>query len=103
MKDLSVRKKDLVRDRDWSGILSRYHESGLRIREFSEQEGIPQGTLRDRLGLSSRKKDSLSVPDYNSFIPIDLGGSSLEVELEFRVGTKLSFTVLSQRSRNANG
>lgn len=89
MKDLSVRKRELVRDRDWSGILSRYHASGMRIREFSEQEGIPQSTLRDRLGLNSRKNKSLSVPEYNSFIPIDLGGSALEVELEFRDGTKL--------------
>ena len=89
MKDLTIGKKQLVRDRDWSGILSRYHASGLKIREFIEQEGIPQSTLRDRLGLSSRKNNSLSVPEYNSFIPIDLGGSALEVELEFRDGTKL--------------
>ena len=89
MKDLTVRKRELVRDRDWSGILSRYHGSGSSIREFSEKEGIPQSTLRDRLGLKSRKKKSLSIPEYNSFIPIDLGGSSIEVELEFRDGTKL--------------
>jgi len=89
MKDLVVRKREAVRDRDWSEILSRYHRSGLKIREFSDQEGIPQSTLRDRLGLSSRTKKSLIVPEYNSFIPIDLVSSCLEVELEFRDGTKL--------------
>lgn len=89
MKDLTVRNRELVRTRDWAGILSRYHESGSSIRAFSEKEGIPPSTLRDRLGLNTRKKNSVSVPEYNSFIPIDLGGTSVEVELEFRDGTKL--------------
>lgn len=89
MKDLSARKRDVVRYRDWSAILDRYHDSGLSLREFSEKECIPQTTIRDKLGLNNRKKKSLSVPEYSSFIPLDLGGSPLEVELEFRDGTKL--------------
>ena len=91
MKDLipGVSKRHIVNGRDWEGISDRYCKSGLNIREFSEQEGIPESTLRDRLGLNSRKNKSLSVPEYNSFIPLALGSSCLEVELEFRDGTKL--------------
>ena len=57
MKDLTVRNRESVRSRDWAGILSRYHECGSSIRAFSEKEGIPASTLRDRLGLNNRKKN----------------------------------------------
>ena len=92
MKDLipSVSKRHIVKDRDWEGILDRYHKSGLKIREFSELEGIPQGTLRDRLGLSKRHKKPLDIPSFDSFIPLNLSSaSSIDVELELRDGTKL--------------
>ena len=91
MKDLLCRKRELVRARDWGEILSRYHASGMRIREFSEMEGIPYSTLRDHVvGRKKSGKDKeVSIPEYNSFIPVDLGVSGVEVELEFRDGTKL--------------
>lgn len=90
MKDLLVRKREVVRERDWAGILSRYRESGLSLSKFSEREGIPKSTLRDHVvGRKSSNNKGLSVPEYSSFIPVDLGGSGLEVELEFRDGAKL--------------
>jgi hypothetical protein len=92
MKDLvsSVSKRHIVKGRDWECILDRYHKSGLKVREFSELEGIPQGTLRDRLGLSKRHKKPLDIPSFDSFIPLNLGSaSSIDVELELRDGTKL--------------
>jgi len=77
------------KDRNWAEILKRYESSGESQRSFSALEGIPVSTLRDQLGLRTDKR-SISVPSFDSFIPLDLsGGSSIEVELEFRDGSKL--------------
>ena len=91
MKDLTragiIRK--IVKGRDWEEILRRFHKSGLSIGEFSTQEGIANSTLRDRLKPRKRAELPVSIPGFDSFIPLDLSSSSVEVELEFRDGTKL--------------
>ena len=91
MKDLShaVSIRKVVKGRDWEEILSRFHKSGLSIREFSAQEGIANSTLRDRLIPRKRAELPVSMPGFDSFIPLELSGASVEVELEFRGGTKL--------------
>ena len=88
MREESVTKRVLVKDRNWGSIISRYQDSGEKLNVFCRKEGIPPSSLRDNLGLRKKRVPSNLL---ESFIPVEFPRSVklVEVELEFRDGTKL--------------
>ena len=88
MREECVSKRVIVKNRNWPDIISRYESSGEKLNVFCRNEGIPPSSLRDKLGL---RKTRVPSKVLESFIPIEFPHSInlIEVELEFRDGTKL--------------